>query len=99
VQKRLDLKGFVPTFWSTQAITGHGVFRGYLKMRGRVDSQSCPSGLGIESAEHIFRECTRYTRRRPTDWGDLTMDNIRYKERTTLNLWEEKPNFRTRRRK
>ena len=28
VEKRLDLKGFVPTFWSTQAITGHGVFRG-----------------------------------------------------------------------
>jgi len=100
VQRRLDMKDLVPTFWSTQAITGHSVFRGYLKTRVRVDSESCPCGFGIESAEHVFRECIRHISGRPTDWEDLTMDHIRYMERITLNLWEEEnPNFKTRRKR
>jgi len=57
----------VPDFWSTQAITGHGVFKAYLKERRRVDEDTCPCGFDVESAGHVLTECLRFIEGRPPD--------------------------------
>ena len=51
IQSRLNLRDFVPSFWSTQGITGHGVFRDYLMKQARASDNTCPCGSGVEDAE------------------------------------------------
>ena len=52
---------FVPNFWSTQALSGHGVFKTYLKKRARATTDECPCGFDAETPEHVFLECLRLT--------------------------------------
>jgi len=87
-----------PSFWSSQAMTGHGVFKAHLAGRGLASSDDCPCGFGPETAEHVLRECLRFTSGRPPDWSRVTVDHVRYMERTVTRLWEvENPHFKTRR--
>ena len=95
VRSRLALPAeFVPTFWSTQAMSGHGVFRSYLHSRGRAADNRCPCGLGPETPEHVFWECPRFTPR--PMWPDqvLTIHHIEYLAAVTRKLWKvENPQF------
>ena len=97
IKSRIET-GLVPDFWTTQAITGHGVFKAYLKDRGRVDDNACPCGFGAESAEHVLRECLRFTDGRPLDWSQITPGHIQYMRRVVVELWKrENPCFTLRR--
>jgi len=93
IKSRLET-GLRPDFWTSQAITGHGVFRAYLKSRGRTDDDACPCGYGTESAEHALMECPRFTEGRPPDWTRVTPDHLQYMRRVVVRLWKkENPLF------
>lgn len=93
VKSRLEV-GFAPDFWITQAITGHGVFKAYLKERGLTQDSMCPCGFSEESAEHVFTECLRFTGGRPLDWSETTQDHLYYMRRVVIKLWKrENPLF------
>ena len=93
IKSRLEA-GLRPDFWTTQATTGHGIFKAYLKERGRVDENTCPCGFDTESAEHVLTECLRFTEGRPPDWSQITPDHIQYMRRVVVRLWErENPHF------
>jgi len=96
VGSRLKLRNYTPNFWTTQAITNHSVFRGYLASRGRIidEDKSCPCGFGTEMAEHCLLECPSFTDGRPMDWSEVTNDHLQYMRRTVVKLWEiENPHF------
>ena len=100
VKERLNSKGSEPNFWSTQALTNHGVFKEYLAKHKRASSSRCPCDFDDESAKHVVQDCIRSTAGRLVDWSTITANHIKYMERTVLKLWMlENPNFTLRRKK
>ena len=94
VRDRLREKHLTPTFWLSQALSGHGVFRAYLESRKRCNSKHCPCGFGPETAEHVLWECLRFTDGRPLDWTSISEAHVKYMELTIRKLWKlENPNF------
>jgi len=88
-----------PTFWTSQAISGHAVFKAYLHTRARVSSPNRPCAEGNESPEHVMKECRRFAEDRPADWTEIGEHHLRYMTTTTEQLWAiEDTNFRKRRR-
>ena len=77
VKSRLELRDFAPNFWSTQALTDHGIFKAYLLKRRRVTSNACPCGFDVKNAKHTIMECIRFTEGRST----ITRDHIHYMEK------------------
>ncbi|XP_026849730.1 uncharacterized protein LOC6587761 isoform X1 [Drosophila persimilis] len=55
-------------FYLTQALSGHGCFRGYLKRFGHETEDWCPEcGTGIEEdARHVLFDCHRFDLERQT---------------------------------
>lgn len=76
-----------PTFWSSQAMSGHGVMKEYLHRRQRTPTPHCICGFGEESPQHIFMECPRFTVGRPQDWSDISATHITYMEKVIRKLW------------
>ena len=56
-------------FHLTQALTGHGCFRSYLKRIGRLDDDRCPACRQQETVEHVIVHCPRM--------GDLRRELMR----------------------
>ena len=93
IQKYLDLN-HKPTFWSSQSISGHGLFREYLHTRQRAPAPDCPCGMGNESAEHVLTACPQHKDDRPPNWKEIGPDHIAYMEATVEKLWViENSNF------
>ena len=46
-------------FHLTQALTGHGCFRAYLKRIGKLDDDMCPTCRRQETVEHAVLHCNR----------------------------------------
>lgn len=91
---RLRIKE-APTFWTSQAISDHGCFKGYLLRIGRKTTNLCPCGFGdVETAEHVLTDCLRFTDGRPLDWHKLEEYHLPYMQKVILKLWKlENPNF------
>ncbi|KAH8367501.1 hypothetical protein KR084_011567, partial [Drosophila pseudotakahashii] len=53
-------------YYLTQALSGHGCFRSYLKQYGHETEDGCPEcGSGIaEDAQHVLFECHRFNHER-----------------------------------
>ena len=84
----------IPDFWSTQAITGHGVFKSYLRKRARTPTDRCPCGYDSESPQHVFQECLRFTSGRPPDWSSTDFYHLTYMRAVVKKLWYiENPAF------
>ncbi len=90
VAKRLEIN-FWSTFWTGQAISGHGCFGSYLVGRHRRETATCRCGEPNESAEHILTMCPRFAEGRPTDepLNPLLLHHREYMERTLRALWQE----------
>jgi len=76
-----------PSFWSSQAMTGHGAFRAHLAGRSLASSDACPCGFGPEPAEHVLRDCLRFTSGQLMDLDEVTVDYVQYLA-TVTRLWE-----------
>ena len=97
VKSRLQ-RPFQPNFWTSQAISAHGVFKAYLLKRMRTTDPECPCGSPEQTAEHVLKECRLFTDDRPLEWDNVTEKHLRYMEKVILELWRwENPNFRLRR--
>jgi len=63
----ISRKHGAPNYHLTQFLTGHGCFREYLYKYRHVETPYCLHCDGvIESVEHIFCECERFSRARST---------------------------------
>ena len=87
---------FQPSFWLTQALSGHGVFGKFLHTFQRRASPRCPCGAEEETAEHVFRFCPRFEEQRPAVWRrPLSDDLIRFLRGVVIDLWRiENPGHR-----
>lgn len=93
IHSRLALE-MTPNFWSSQGISGHGVFRHYLRSRNRAPDSRCPCGEGEERAKHVMLECMLHKEGRPFDWNETTIYHISYMENVVKDLWSlENPHF------
>jgi len=96
IQTRLQITD-PPDFWTSQAITGHGVFGAYLHSRKRRCTQICNCGAPEETPQHIYQECILFSHKRPSNWEQTTTEHVKYMRETALELWMiENPNFRHR---
>jgi len=88
-------RNWEPSFWSSQAMTGHGIFRAHLAGCGLASRDTCPCGFGPETVEYVLRECLRFTSGQPMDLDEVTVDHVQYLA-TVTRLWElENPHFRS----
>ncbi|XP_034663547.1 uncharacterized protein LOC117898333 [Drosophila subobscura] len=64
--RRNSINRWQVDFYLTQALSGHGCFRSYLKRFGHETEDWCPAcGNGIvEDAQHVFFECHRFDHER-----------------------------------
>jgi len=86
-----------PSFWTSQALTGHGVFGQYLLSRNHCITSMCSCGDSNETLEHVFKHCILFTTARPMSWDNLTPQHVQYLRNTTRKLWEiENPHFHSR---
>ena len=78
------------TFWSSQALSGHGCFRMYLLEKNRSNTSTCNCGHPRETAQHILEECPRFTEGRPEDGLKVTnRDHLKYMSASIRRLWAE----------
>lgn len=62
IEKWIECPHGEVNFHMTEFLSGHGGFREYLHRIGRAASPNCPKCLSvIESPEHVFFECPRFT--------------------------------------
>lgn len=48
----------IPDFWTSQALSGHGVFQEFLyKINRKRDPECCCGTNAIQSPMHVFQEC------------------------------------------
>jgi len=88
VAKRLE-NNFRSTFWTGQAISGHGCFGSYLLGRHRRETAACPCGHPEENAEHVLVTCPRFLEERPAEpLNPLLPHHREYMERTMRTLWQ-----------
>lgn len=87
---------FVPNFWLTQALSGHGCFGKFLHTLHRRSSPTCPCGNPEESAQHVFRFCPRFANQRPSTWyRPLDSIHLKFLQEVVLELWRiENPGIR-----
>ena len=86
---------FAPSFWSTQGITGHGVYKDYLIKGTRADDNTCPYGLEVKDAEHVMLDCIRFKDVRPFEWHETTVHHIDYMSCVVITPWKlENSNFK-----
>ena len=78
-----------PTFWLTQALSGHGVFNSYLHRFNLREDSECPCGHEEEDAEHVFRFCPRFVADRPPIWQrPLSSEVLAFMEDVVKQLWQ-----------
>jgi len=72
------------TFWTTQILTGHGLFQSYLYKHKRSESPACPHCQHPEdTAQHALYHCTLHADKRPP-LDQLTPANAQFRYFATL---------------
>ena len=57
--------GLQTDYYTTQALTGHGIFGSYLKKIKKQESEECWYGCGeVDSPRHCLFECLRFVENR-----------------------------------
>ncbi len=74
-------------FHTSQALSGHGVFRAYLCKMKRADSPLCECGEA-ETAEHILTKCPLFAEGRLAPGHPLQFGFLEYCRKCVKKLWE-----------
>ena len=81
---KADAHPYPTTFWTTQVLTGHGLFQAYLHQYKRSESSSCPHCQHPnDTAEHALYHCTLHADKRPP-LDQLTTDSAQFRYFATL---------------
>lgn len=75
---RLKCKYFSTDFKLSQALTGHGNFKGYLFRFGILSNGRCDCGDGEENVEHVLMNCDLHANSRTIFRGSLESLSIRW---------------------
>ena len=60
ISNRLEARWIRPSYYCTQALTGHGDFRSYLRERQIVNDGTCLCGRAEDTVAHFLLECPAY---------------------------------------
>lgn len=74
-------------FFLSQALSGHGCFRAFLKKIGKLDDGMCPACNTEETAAHVLEDCIRFSRHRPVRINWREEESRTFMRETVRELW------------